>query len=447
MDSKILNTDLEVFSYKAYFSQKGTKDNQSLFIQLSDGEYVLPYLSQEGKREKNFLQNYEDNEVNFSFKFPKSWGPKKQLKDFSIKNSFLTLSGQWKQEKGKYKARILYKTSKREFLPNEYEILKKSVESFRVWMKKPLEVVEGMSDVTAVEDRKGELELDGFEILLTAEGQMNLLNKLFPAKDFPKKRKQALEKLLMWFPNDENYSFYAKVELLFLLERKEKYQDAEEGYKKLLQDYKSMKDRSYYVWGEYSYAKTLNFLGKKKESIDLLLRLARDESLSLYRRSWSYSRAANYSAENVDRLAILEESISIKGPAFQSNYEYLLSTLARLKKVDSLKSYLLKLKTEDNEFQSKLLNEMLTYPNWYIKNGEMEAAVTLTECLSVALKDNFSSLELNKKALTEASEKLKKFKALVIVQNDLKELIKKEAFSWWSTTKLEKVQSYSAAKN
>ena len=446
IDSKIQETDLGTFTYKVYFKQAGTKGAHSFFVQLSDGEYVLPFLNQESTRKKNFFQGFEDNEINFTYKFPETWGTKHKPQNFDIKNDYLTLSGHWREENGQYKATIKYQTSKREFLAQEYEILKKSVESFRVWLQKPVEIIPGVKKGNALSPQKEKTELEGFEILLTAEGQMNLINELYERKSFPKKRKLALEKMISWFPNDETHNFQAQIELALLLEVDKQYLEAAKLYEAALKKYKNMKDRSFYSWGEYSYAYTLNQLGKKQESIDLLLKVSRDKDTSLYRRSWSYSRAAEYCKENKERLVILEESITIKGPAYQNCYEYLISTLAREKQQEKLNKSFAALSNENNEFQTKILNELLDYPEWYLKNGETEAAITLSNTLTRVVKKDFSKLSLDLKSFDKALAQLETIKSFSKVQEGLKNLIKTEAFSWWDKTELKKFKSYYEAR-
>ncbi|NQZ59439.1 MAG: tetratricopeptide repeat protein, partial [Lentisphaeraceae bacterium] len=433
--------DAGIFNYKAYFVVNSGKTQETMALFANDGDYLFPSLSNVTRRLNSF-HRLDDDSVKISYTLPESYSVGELPAIMNTDNDHFTINCKWQRIDGKYVASLRYKLKSRILPASIYNDLKNTVDSVSAWMKAPLIALrskEPLSDNSVAEI--GE-QLSNFPKMPTAQGQLNLINERYPESGNLTLRKQALTQLISWFPKDKELIFEVKILIGYAAYKQKKYDDSLAVYKSALKVYKERVDKDYYSWGEYCRALSLDKLQRTSEAIAIFLRLGRNKELSDFRRGWSFYRLAEISDEKPLIIKYLKEGVQIGGPAYEDLFKFLINQLCRGKQSQEVTVQLQALMKRKKLQRIEIINELATYPEWYLDNDETAAAMLMNSSLLEFIGEN-EQYKKATKVLAEVKPKLSGVKEKESLYQLLKNIDNKD-FTWWSSVKLKKEDSAEA---
>ena len=119
----------------------------------------------------------------------------------------------------------------------------------------------------------------------SGNGQIELVDKLYPSGGNNKKRTQALMRTLQYFPQDKRTLFRVGVRLAEVDWTAGRPQDGHERLVELLAKYAGAIDAEVYTWGEYMDGLILRDLHKSTEAADRMRRIVSATGISVSRRA------------------------------------------------------------------------------------------------------------------------------------------------------------------
>jgi transglutaminase-like putative cysteine protease len=237
-----------------------------------------------------FVQRWvEPFEAHFEgAEFEASWSP--QSKDSAVRVSL-----RWEPQKA-----IL--------TPGEFAQFRRAVFALKNWLDRPLSLGTKDSGVTATISIP-ELEGGDFPLLSTGEGQFRLLDERFPKDDFPEAHRAGLEKILMWFPDEVDTVFSARVRLALLDWTEATDLPFAETVAGALKQYGTRVTAQNRAWAQYLWARAAYRGEKDPAALETLRALVENETLNVFRRSWSAYYLGEFikETEPSETLALWEE--------------------------------------------------------------------------------------------------------------------------------------------
>ena len=197
------------------------------------------------------------------------------------------------------------------------------------WLEVPLLLKRGARP--AVANHKRAIRMP---VMPTGEGQMELVNRLFPRDGDAEPRRAALRQVMRDFADEPATHFDARVELAYLAYAAGDHAAAERDFARMVA---SAGDG---VWPEsIAYARYLRALALEKmqrtdEAVAIMRDLAADASLTDFRRSWAAMMAGQWLLRDADAppaeaLDLLEQAIAMKENAGDTALDLLIPALAK----------------------------------------------------------------------------------------------------------------------
>lgn len=168
----------------------------------------------------------------------------------------------------------------------------------------------------------------------SGEKEIELVDRLYPETGDQILRRLALERVLEYFPDDRLTAFRVGVRLAIIDWNEGRTSRAHDRLARLIAGNTKRLDREIYSWAEVVDGRVLADLGRTPEALELLERVARDESLPSARRAEGAIAAADIRAKGSPQaaLASLEQTESqsgLSGPAIEAGIARLLLVTGR----------------------------------------------------------------------------------------------------------------------
>ncbi|HLP09058.1 MAG TPA: DUF3857 domain-containing protein [Opitutaceae bacterium] len=248
----------------------------------------VPMVNNDGERRFPYFTTRREVAVEVSIALAPGWSLATQPEEFSAPSPVATANAAWHREGDRLTASLLFRPEHAEIAPADFAVFQRSCRALLAWMERPV-VFSKNAAATAAPDkeRANAPALENFPVLPSASGQFRLLDERFPensGKDA--QRRAALAKILQWFPQDLDAVFQAKLQTADLDFAKDERAFAETAAK-LLQQYRSKLSAGIRSWGEFREATARWHATKNPAALAKLQELARDESLTPYRRGWA----------------------------------------------------------------------------------------------------------------------------------------------------------------
>ncbi|MFT3831620.1 MAG: DUF3857 domain-containing transglutaminase family protein [Opitutaceae bacterium] len=263
----------------------------------------VPTVNNDGERRFPYLTTRREVAVEVSIALAPGWSIATQPEEFSAPSAVATANAAWRRKGDRLTASLLFRPERAEIPAADFAVFQRSCRALLAWMERPVVFSKNAAAGTAAAERANAPALENFPVLPSATGQFRLLEERFPensGKDA--QRRAALGRILQWFPQDTDAVFQAKLQTADLDYAKDEHSFAAAAAK-LLQQHRPKLSAGIRSWGEFREATARWHATKDPAAIAKLQELARDETLTPYRRGWSAHAAGLALIENRPRDA------------------------------------------------------------------------------------------------------------------------------------------------
>ncbi|MCH2205153.1 MAG: DUF3857 domain-containing protein [Lentisphaerales bacterium] len=430
----------ENYSYKAYFIIKGAKLKEQLSLSVKDGGYIFPSFD-EKERNMNLYRRYEDDSATIKITLPAEYSIHNLPAKLNMNNDVYSLLCQWTQKEQSYKADLKFKSKKRSIAPQEFQKLNNSLNAVKIWMSEPLIAFKSVDQNNTPLPKETVAYLQDFPRLSSAKSQLKLIDEKYPESGNIDLRIAALLKTISWFPQEKHQLFEAHIILGNAYLEAEKVDQAHKSVTFALKAYKEHVDRHYFAWGEYCLGLVLVDQDKTEKAVEIFDRLATNKELSDFRRGWSYYKAADYVEGRDNSINYLKEAIKINGETFDRNFRFLINQLCRNGNPQEVSSFLKKLDQQKIEERHAIINNLATYPEWYLENSEVEAAIHMHSELEKYIDQKDKGYAKAIASLKKAYSVLADIRRKHAIYKILKKIDKVD-FPWWDQLNIDMPDKY-----
>lgn len=430
------------YQLRAYFTVRGSgpADRTHQTLQFPAASSMLPEFGDSKTRQTDFWQMKRSKRVTCTMHLPAGWSATDLPRPFDVESAPVAASASWQADGPVVTARLEYTARVNRVPVEQYPLLYAAVSSLRSWMNNPLSVGPARGDLrttaTAPSTQPG---LGDFPLMSSGEGQLELIERRFPLSEGAARRREALLKVLQWFPDDKTSQFVANFRLLELDQKADPKNPAVlEKVRQLLDDSRSGVDRSYFAWGEYIEATWLAKADRTAEALAIFTRLAADASLPAYRRAWSSVFAASLMKddESAKAVALLDGTLDLDSEALPAQYAELSRILLKHDQAAELETRLRTLVQRYPQWAEKILASLCDEANRYVSSGQRDAGSRLIAVLDRLIHDNPALAPLGERLAT-ARKQADSFKDYDAVVAMLKSFVADHRPAWWDATPID----------
>ena len=318
-----------VYRLKMYFVVPGGgQDAGSLAFPQSSALFVNPGAKK--NRTTPFYLWRETTQVTARIKLPEGRAPSGLPHPLRIATPAFDGAAEWKVEGQECRATLDLHLKQKLIPPEQFEGFSNALVALHAWLDRPLVLAAAGEKKPAPAAET--VTLEDFPVMPTGLGQIELVERRFPASGDAKLRREALEKVRQYFPTDKPALFQAGVKLASMDWTDGQAQQASGQIRDLLRTYRESLDAEDAAWGEYMLAITLKDAGQTDEALKLFERIGSRTQLSPPRRAWSaYQRARIHEAKSATAaIKALRECLALESEAQPAGF----TLLAKLLLVD-----------------------------------------------------------------------------------------------------------------
>ena len=308
-------------SYKIFITtsprQPDEKGRLSLAFPAPEGLFY-DYGEGEG-RQTPYFQWRDKVSLNARVELPTGWQPEALPSPIQVGGDAYRTEASWSVDQGHCRANLVAVCLQSVIPADDVALYAQANRALFTWLEAPLLIQRG--DKVVKMAKRDEVELP---LMPTGEGQLNLVDELYPVMHDASKRRAALEKVIQYFPNDAATVFDAKVRIGIIFYDTEKWQEADRYFSHLLSQGLEALPPENVAWARYMHALCIHEADQADRAIGIMRELAKQEGLSQYRRGWAAFMAALWlgedeNADGGEVEALLWQSLAgdveMKGPA------------------------------------------------------------------------------------------------------------------------------------
>lgn len=318
---------------KVYFTcpPRPTDDEQRISLPLPSSGGLYNDFG-DGKDRKTAYHMWPDRiRVEANVRLPEGWAAEKLPAPLEMKTPHYEVSAKWAAAEKGYTGGIDVRCLMASIPPDQVAAAARVNRTLFSWLEIPLFLKKGAD--TAVE---AEAKPVNMPVMPTGDGQLELVNRLYPRNGDTARRGTALRQVLRDFPDEPETIFSTRTEIAYLSHTDGDYEKAERGYAKLDPAPAGVSPETI-AYARYLRALSLKELERKDEAVAIMRDLAADKSISAFRRSWAANRAGSWlvtDAEEVteDALALLEQSVGAREEATDTALDLLIPALGKADK-------------------------------------------------------------------------------------------------------------------
>ena len=296
--------DQQEFLLKSYLIRPATGQAR-LSVGWPSIKWLLPRLGEDKEVEREAFIWSDKSHVRLKIELPESLMPTSLPDDWSIRSAGFEAQGNWTGSSNVLQADFYQDIAQTHIAPSEFPKLFNAVDASRHWLEKM--VILGASGEKiperAAPTSSGQLG-DDFMLMSTGDGQVELIDHLYPSNTRPEERKLALEKTKSWFPKDQETQFNCDVRLGWLAYDREEYQKSIDIARTACREYGDAVSISLRGWARYLEAMALEEVGEVEESRSILLDLEVNPEMNEYRRAFGAYQYARMMSEEDPETAI-----------------------------------------------------------------------------------------------------------------------------------------------
>jgi transglutaminase-like putative cysteine protease len=399
---------------------------------------LQPDLGDRRERETPYCQLQGTRAIHARFKLPPGWEASELPRPFGLDSPPVRIDARWETRPGQLDATLIYKTPVSNVSVEQYALLFNALHSLDAWVDKPITVGPGAGAPAA--STAPPADLSGFVLMPTGQGQVELAERRYPLESAPAQRREALMKVLQWFPSDKATAFHVEMRLAELdLSEHPNDDKTLRRVRTILERGRGTVDKEPYAWGEYLFALWSSSAGRKDEAAAMLARLARDRSLSDFRRSWAAVYGALILREKTpaeaERLLLdtldLEEEESL--PA---RYRLLADALVRQGKSADLERRLGAFVEKDGHHAPAVMAAQVQEVHELLDGERREQATALIHVLERVIGSRVALAGVRGE-LGALRERLGAVEVLRQIADGLKKHVAAHPPAWWASTPID----------
>ncbi|MBN2161313.1 MAG: DUF3857 domain-containing protein [Pontiellaceae bacterium] len=425
--------DVPGFHLKAYFIRPATGQSR-LTVGWPSIKWLLPRLGEDKEVQREaFIWNGKVD-VALKIGLPDSVVPTSRPDAWNIQSSGFLADGRWMVGEQQVTAHLHSDVSRTHIAPTEFTRLYNAVDATSHWLEEV--VILGEGDASAALPREpieGELG-DEFVLMSSGEGQVELIDHLYPGNTRTAERRLALAKTKAWFPKDMDTQFECDIRLGWLAFSEEDYETSLKTARTALRDYGEAVDISKRGWGQYLEGLSLDQLGRKEDALELFAGLERNSEMNEYRRGYAAYQYGRMMRDDDPAVATeyylkaLEYTTYDEEWMLQHSYSYLLDHLP----ADAFAAFLDKL----HELEPERAESMATWlARWGIDNvGEFQGMVYASDISAVLEHVGFADDTLDPSLLKQLNETAGRYDRYNVARNDLIEHLANHEYALWNPT-------------
>jgi|GEM_PF-2820654 len=272
--------------FKTYFTRQA-RPIDSDWLRCPFPASWLPEVSTSGTRQTPYVTARRRETLELKLKLPEGWTAAHLPESFSGRSSGGEFIASWKNQGSTIESDLTWAPTKLELSPEEYAAYRQSVRALKTWLEEPVSFAQKASIASIEKVDPTHIDLVDFPILPNGDGQLRLVDEKFPEGEKDQERREALRKVLQWFPADVETRFTARIELLGLDETKLGEHVYAEEVHKLLKKESKMLPATTRAWGEYLEALARWNDDKNPNATRILQSIAANKALDAYRRTWA----------------------------------------------------------------------------------------------------------------------------------------------------------------
>lgn len=302
---------------------------------------VLPDLGDVKQRQTDYFLWPGHYTVHSRIELPRGWNAAQLPHPFQVDTPAASLASRWDGSNELVIASLDFRPKQRMVNPETFTLLFDAANAAQAWLSRPLALAisSNLPPTLAAET----LDPTDFPLMPTGEGQLDLMDSRFPLETQPTQRREALQRILQWFPADKATRFVANLRLAELdLTTNPTNAVVLKQSRQLLEAARKEVDTKHYSWGEYLLAGWLYDAGQTNAGLTMLNRLVSDKKLTAFRRSRSAVRAAGWLEETkpAEAARLLRATLDLPSTDQPRQHALLARVLLRLGETNELRSCL-----------------------------------------------------------------------------------------------------------
>lgn len=437
------------FQLRVYFVVPGVEQEgggqHSLRFPFAGG--LRPDLGERRERETPLWQSQSTRSTHMRVRLPAGLAATALPRPFALDAAPVHIEARWEAHEGVVETNFVYRTPLSVVSRDEYTLLWNALHSLDAWIDKPVTVAPaaGAPPLSAGSAPPAP-GLSDFPLMPSGEGQVQLAEQRYPLSE-PTLRREALLKVLQWFPSDPATAFRVKVRLAEIdLEANPHDKAVLESVRRLLKTARGDVEKERYAWSEYVFALWLSKDGQNDEAIGIFTRQTNDKGLSSYRRAWSSVSAALLLHDKAPAAAerLLLDTLEFDEPeSVVERYRLLADVLARQGKGDDLSRILARMMERQGERAPTVLAGLVAQARDLLDRGKRTPAIALIEGLRrvIAGKPGVAAVEAG---IKELSERIGAAAVEQQIAESLKAYLTAHPPAWWATPLGDKLETREA---
>jgi len=288
---------------EAYFTlgAASQQSNGKVSVKLPNIAWMLPNVGDTPERVTDYSIYPGTKEISLQISLPEGWDAPNLPDAVKISNPYIDFKADWIITGNTLKAGMRIAYDKNRLPADEFATLYEHTKALQRWLETPIIIEPLETEIAETSDRS----LEALPRLKTAKGQLALIRQWYPDETkFKKPRRQALEKLIEWFPSDERMLYEAHMEIVRIDMDGDSPEAVLEYIDQTIEQYGHAVTAKFYAWGQYLKAMQLENLERPEEAVEIYIDLAEDENLQAYRRGWSCNQAADILRKQGDERLI-----------------------------------------------------------------------------------------------------------------------------------------------
>lgn len=353
-----MTTSAEPFRIRAYFLMPGAQQTseQTTTLELPSLTTIVPYLGDNATRRTPRFLWRDAIKVNLAINYPDTWDLTQLPDAYSVSSPGFNAKGQWTHQDNTCSSSITLDSTQSSIHSEDFAATFNAIKSLNAWteLSVHLQKSNGQSDATTAQAASS-APID-LPIMPTAEGQMTLVDSKYPGSGNLDLRRQALEKLLVYFPDDNKSNFNTRTALAYVDYQQDLNEKAAQDILTLIEELADAADTQELYWAKYVRALSLQDAGLKDQATELYLEIYLNTQVSDYRRSWSAYKASYLISKSDPARAIelIRETPSLDSNAQSYLYVLLIELLLEADDLSGAVAELEAVKTQNHPYLAEI---------------------------------------------------------------------------------------------
>ena len=419
----------------------------------SDGP-LFPSLGETRTRTTTYSTWKDQIRVKLSVQLPVDHLPKDQLpKPLQLHGDTLSADAHWRIESGKsaeassddsaegssavLHAELAIVVKKALLSPTEFASAFQTQRSAIAWLKRPVALTRTLDTPRTPQLA---VDLQSFPVMPSGDGQIELVQKRFPRGGNARLRREALRRVIEYFPNDRRTAFRVRTWLGIVEWDADRNEEAARLLRQLHAEVAAEVDAANYGWSRYVLGLVCLELGRNEEAKTIFDELRVREDLPENRRAWSRFQAAKLarqdeSADSLsDAIAIASDNLELQVGARPDSFALLAELWILAGRVEELQGRLERLATGEDPQFGAMLQSLAAHLKRLDGNGSEVAGSLLTVVGAAPWNADNPEVKELRESITQVSDSRNLTTVRLAIQRDLTALLEELNSDRWDAS-------------